>query len=189
MKERLGDTMKSCISENDYNRFIEDTLKDEELVCIKAHLKDCESCRAEFEGWLELKKALLTASEIEIPKTLKSRVMNDISKASILEHQALGIRRVMAAAVLILLMVGYIFQPVFKPVTDMLLKEGIAYFSELFYSVISFMGLDMKSVMSLFRTFISLFNELFWMFAISTFMLVVGFFTLILKGRAKLKTN
>ncbi len=182
--------MKTCIDENLYNRFMEDTLSNEELRDLEAHLDGCEACRAEYEGWQVLKSALYSVVEIDVPKTLKSRVMKEIHETQILPAKpSMDIRRGIAAAVLLLLLMGYLFQPLLIPAASVLLKEGLFYLSEIFCSIIGFLGLDMKLVMSLFKAIIPLVNELFWMFAMGTFMLIIGFFLLILKGRAKLKSN
>lgn len=182
--------MNSCVSEKEYNRFLENALSEEELTHLKDHVKLCAPCRAEFENWKVFREALLATCEIEVPKTLKSKVMEGVLKERFCHiQQPLSLRRKIAASALLLLLCGYYSLPYLKPYTDIILRETGSYLSELFYSMISFLGLDMKSVMSLFRVIIPLMNYLFWVFAISTLMLIAGFFLLIFKGRTPLKPN
>lgn len=182
-EERTGEIMTSCISEKEFNRFVEDSLSEEELIQLESHLKSCEFCSKEFEKWKEFKEILLPITEISVPPSLQRKVMEGIRKESI--HPAprsLNYSRFMMSAVL-LMMIGNCFQLYYKPFTDTYLIDSVGHLSELVYNLFSFLGIDMGSVMSLFRIIAPLLNKLLWMFVTSTLMLIAGFTICISKGR------
>lgn len=182
--------MNSCISEKVYNRYIEDELSEEELVRLKSHADDCPICHAEFEKWKALKVSLGETLEVKMPDSLKGKIMTGIRSVNIIPApQPLGFKRTMTSIMLLLLTVAYYFFPFLKPYTDEMTNELLAYISELGYSMLSFAGIDIKTVFAFYKAFISLFSNFYIIFASGTLMLVVGFILLILKGNTKLKAN
>lgn len=182
--------MSPCISEEAYNRFIEDALSKEELVSLEQHILECQDCHVEFAKWKSLKESLTEVLTVEVPDYFKAKVMDRVRHEKIIHvEQPLSFKRKMTAVMLLMLTVVYYFFPFLKPFTTAFTNEAISYLSELGYNLLNFAGLDIKTVFTFFRAFISLFNELLIVFTLGTFMLIVGFFSLILGGKAKLKAN
>ncbi|MCX7774399.1 MAG: hypothetical protein N2376_14970 [Clostridia bacterium] len=182
--------MRNCIEEREFNLFLEDGLSHEDMRSMIDHAQTCAACREQLEGWKSLKATLDAASEIEIPPTLKVRVMEGVAKEKILPLlKPMGFRRTLAACVLVLLVAGYFLLPAVWPYIGSFVNDGILYLSTAFYNGLSFVGLDMKAVMGVFRVVVDIFNQYFWVFATSTLLLIVGFCSLILLGNKKLKAN
>jgi anti-sigma factor RsiW len=103
--------MKPCIGKKEYNRFMDDSLSDEQIAGIEAHLKSCGQCKKEFENWKEI-KALISASMVKVPESLKTKVMSRIREESIIPGAApLPLNRTIVAVFLIIIL-GFYFNSI-----------------------------------------------------------------------------
>lgn len=181
--------MHSCLNEKDYQSYLEDLLSKEELHRLKEHLKSCPKCSAEFESWEKVKEALMTTGEVEVPEGFKMKVMEGVRKESILPAAKLIRKSWIVAAAALAVLLGYFLMPVFIPFASVMFNDMVAYLSQLLYQALYFIGLDMKTFVAFCKVAYQLFQNYFWVFALSTTLLIVGFFSLILKGKAQLKSN
>lgn len=182
--------MKKCITERVFNRYIDDSLKGEELIKIKSHIEECAQCRAQFKEWDILKVSLPCADANKIPADFKSKVMTRIIKINkIAEGETANKKGIIFASLAVILVALYYFLPLLFPEVQVISKELIFYASQLLYNLLIFIGLDLKTVMDIFKALMTNVGDLFLVFSLSTLILIVSFFSLFLRQRAKIKSN
>lgn len=181
--------MKSCLSEKDYQNYLEDQLSEEELSELKEHIGRCDACKAEFENWSKVKEALGMTSEIQVPSHLKDRVMESVRKASIQPLVQPRPARWAIAALLISALLVLVLPSNGMPFIQTVAERMITYLSMLLYNTLSFIGTDIKTFFSFIKAAIPIVCHYYWVFALSTLLLIVGFITLVLREKAKVKTN
>ena len=181
--------MKSCLNELDYQKYLEGDLSEKELGELQDHIGGCVPCRAELESWKKVKEALLAAEDIEVPSGLKERVMESVRKVKIQPARKSPALKGVVAAIAALALLVLAFPSSVMPLFDSLREGMVSYLSQLLYSTLWLIGLDIKTFFSFLKAAMPFLQSFTWVFASSTLLLVVGFFTLILKERAKLKAN
>lgn len=180
--------MKGCIDQTTFNRFVEDSLEAEELEGLMKHIKQCESCSREYQSWQAVKSHLGAAASIQVPKGLKDRVMERVSKEKILPAPfsvRKGLALLMTAAVLIYFLLDPFIGNHLNTFAMALLKE----FSTQLYHGMSLLGLDPAVVIKLFGSLMARMDRLFWVFASGTLFLIAALIGMILKGHLRARPN
>lgn len=181
--------MRSCISEKEFNRYLEDSFSPSSYKEFEAHINSCEACRKEFETWKDLKEQLNAASNISMPHSFKENVMARVAIEKIRPAPAGGsVRRVAALAFVSIILLYYILKPVLGPSIDSLLRNLFMTLSTNLYAALVLIGIDPSVPIRIFGDIMSNMNTLFPVFALSTFLMIVSFVILVIKGKTSTRT-
>ena len=177
--------MINCISEREFNLFLEDGLDNPSISRIESHCSSCDACRNEFESWKELKENLRVAAEITVPEHFKERVMERIESEkmdSVPEKPS--IRKGFALIFVSLTLLLYVLKPFTGPILQKLLTEVIKGLSSWLYAALDFIGIDPSIVIKLFGSLLANIDSFFWVFAMSTLLMISVFLFVMIRGRS-----
>lgn len=177
--------MKDCITPKEFNRFLEDSLDQESLARFEAHCRTCETCAGELESWKKLKEELHNASCTSIPDGFKEKVMSRVSGERILPAApVMGIRRGMAFAAVVAVILYSIFRPILRPLLSGLVSGIFRFLSVSLFNLLSAIGLDPGVLIGFFGNIMANLDNLLPFFITSTVLMTAAFILLLIKGRA-----
>jgi len=181
--------MKTCLTDKDYQKYLEKGFDKKELAGLEAHMAHCAKCRDEFENWQKVREALDQAGHVLVPDGLKTRVMESVRKAKIKPKEKPMPYVWGLVALIALVLVAFMLPINGVPVIQLIYKELVYYMSQALYYFLWFMGTDIKTFFTVMKALVAFISEYLWVFALSTGLVIVGFISLILRGRPKLKAN
>ena len=178
-----------CINERDFQLYTENRLDRKTLSEIEAHAAGCYKCAKAFSDW-KLLKSLLEADCFPAPETLKSKVLKGLENVKIgVPQKTTYFKKWSAIFFLVAITLFYLLIPDFEGRTFTLIKYIMGYLGQLMYETLGFFNIDISMLGAFLKLFAVNAELVFWVCSISTSLMAVAVFALIIRIRALSRNN